>query len=76
MKIYKITILIICILFNFNSFSEEIKMESSNMNIIDSGNTILAENPEIIIDKDKVYITSKKAKYNKVMGMIQNESTF
>ena len=70
MKIYKITILIICILFNFNSFSEEIKMESSNMNIIDSGNTILAENPEIIIAKDKVYITSKKAKYDKIKNVV------
>ena len=70
MKINKLVILIICMLFSFNSVSEEIQMESSNMNIINNGNTILADNAEIIITKDKININSEKAEYDKIKNIV------
>ena len=70
MKKNKIIIFIICILFSFSSSSEEIQMESSNMNITNNGNTILADNAEIIITKDKINITSNKAAYDKIENIV------
>ena len=47
---------------SFNSVSEEIQMESSNMNIINNGNTILADNAEInLLTKNlKIYMNNNK----------------
>ncbi len=70
MKINKTIVFIICILFCFDSFSEEIQMESSNMNIINDGNTILADKAKIIITKDKVNIISNKAEYDKIKNIV------
>ena len=50
---------------SFNSFSEEIQIESSDMDIINNGNTILASNSEIIVTDQNIKIKSKLANYEK-----------
>ena len=45
--------------------SEEIQIESSNMNIIDNGNTVLADNATITIPSENVFIKSNNLEYDK-----------
>ena len=49
----------------FNSWADEIKLESSNMDIKDEGNIILAYDSRIEIPSKNLSIDSKKATYDK-----------
>ncbi len=66
MKIKKffIAAFIFLVLIN-NAISDEMQIDSSNMNIIENGNVVLADNAKFNIPSKKIYIESKKAKYDK-----------
>ena len=67
MKLFKTIINILFFtFFSFNSFSDEIQIESTNLDIINNGNSVLADNAEITIPSENIFIKSKKLKYNKV----------
>ncbi len=67
MKIFKTIINILFFAFvSFNSLSDEIQIESTNLDVINNGNLVLADNVEIIIPSENIFIKSKKLKYNKV----------
>ena len=66
MKIIKFKIILLFFLIiSLNSLSEEIQIESSNMNIIDNGNTVLADNATITIPSENVFIKSNNLEYDK-----------
>ncbi len=58
---------------SFNSLSEEIQIESSDMNIINNGNTILASNSKIIVPNQNIKIKSKLANYEKNKNIVTLE---
>ena len=66
MKIIKFKIILLFFLIiSLNSLSEEIQIESSNMNIIDNGNTVLADNATITIPSENIFIKSNNLEYDK-----------
>mgnify|MGYP000647977066 CR=1 FL=1 len=74
MKIVYILIkLLFLSLMSFNSLSEEIQIESSDMNIINNGNTILASNSKIIVPNQNIKIKSKLANYEKNKNIVTLE---
>ena len=78
MKIIKFKIkLLFFLIISLNSLSEEIQIESSNMNIIDNGNTVLADNAEITIPSENIFIKSNNLEYdkNKKKNRIYKSST-
>ena len=71
MFIKKILINFIIILFFIcNSYSEEIQIESENINVKDDGNLIYAINSNIFIPSKQIKIYSDKAEYNKKKNII------
>ena len=66
----KIIQLVFFLLISFNSLSEPIDIESSDMDVIENGNTILANNSRIKIPVDNLEIISNKAKYEKIKNIV------
>ncbi len=74
MKIKKYYIILILSLFNaFVSYADDIEFESSNMDIKNNGNLIIAYETEIKIPAKKIYIKSTIATYDKVKNVITFE---
>ena len=67
-KLFVNTLLIV--LLSISSFADEIKIESSDMEIINDGNTILANDAEIIIPKKNIKIKGKIAKFDKEKNIL------
>ncbi len=67
-KLFVNTLLIV--LLSISSFADEIKIESSEMEIINDGNTILANDAEIIIPKKNIKIKGKIAKFDKEKNIL------
>jgi len=65
-------ILLFCFFFftNINSFSEEIQFDASNLDIKNDGNSINAYNSKIKLPNEQIFITSKKAKYDKLRNFL------
>ncbi len=61
---------IIISFFICNSYSEEIQIESENINVKDDGNLIYAINSNIFIPSKQIKIYSDKAEYNKKKNII------
>ena len=71
MKFINITLRVMIYIFLCShSYSEEIQIESSNMDIIDNGNTIIANNSNIKIPDDNITITSILARYDKIKNVV------
>ena len=70
-----ITKLLIIFFSSFYIFAEEIQIESSNMNIINDGKTVLANNAKILIPSENLQIDSNKLVYdkeNRIITFIDN----
>ncbi len=76
MKTKKI-IIIICFFFftKVNSFSEEVQFDASNMDIKNEGNSITAYNSKIKLSNQKIFISSKKANYDKLLNFLTFEDS-
>ena len=59
--IIKLTKIIIFLSFCFNAISDEIQIESTDMDVKNNGNSIFANNAEIKIPLEKITILSKKS---------------
>ena len=71
MKIKNIIIkLILSFFIIFKSYSNEILLQSSNMDIKNNGNLITAFDGKIEIPKDKLTISAKRIKYDKIENLI------
>ena len=68
--ILKISKIIILISFSLNAFSDEIQIDSTNMDIVNNGNSIIANNAEVRIPAERVKILSKKANYEKITDIL------
>ena len=68
--ILKITKIIILISISFNAFSDEIQIDSTNMDIVNNGNSIIANNAEVRIPAERMKILSKKANYEKITDIL------
>ena len=75
MKTKKI-IIIICFFFltNVSSFSEELQFDASNMDIKNEGNSITAYNSKIKLSNQQIFISSKKANYDKLLNFLKFEN--
>ena len=74
MKIKNLIIIIyFSLLLNLNSLAENIEFESSNMDIKNNGNLIIAFDSIIELKKKKILIKSKKATYEKIKNIITFE---
>ena len=63
MKFFKLLLyLILSSLLSFNSMSQEVLMDSSNMNIINDGSVIIADDAEIFVPLEKIKVEADKAK--------------
>ncbi len=69
LKKFKIGIFLFLLSLNYSN-SDEINIVSSDINISDEGNIILASNAEIQIPSKKISIESKKVNYNKNLDII------
>ena len=67
---------IIISFFICNSYSEEIQIESENINVKDDGNLIYAINSNIFIPSKQIKIYSDKAEYNKKNIIIFTDKVF
>ncbi len=71
MKFIKITLrLALLIFFSGYAYSENIQIESSNMDIVNDGKTIIANNANIKIPNDNITITSELARYEKLKDIV------
>ena len=71
MKIKKILIILLSsVFFTFNTSSEEVNFQASNMDLKDNGNIVIGYNSITTIPSDKVDIKSKKATYIKNKNLI------
>ena len=68
--ILKITKIIILISISLNAFSDEIQIDSTNMDIVNNGNSIIANNAEVRIPAERMKILSKKANYEKITDIL------
>ena len=74
MKIKKYYIILLLFLFNaFVCYADDIEFESSNMDIKNNGNLIIAYETEIKIPAKKIFIKSTIATYDKVKNVITFE---
>ena len=63
--------IVIILIFSINSiYSKEIIFDSSNMNIIDDGNIIKAQNLDIFIPEENIKINSKQGTYDKTKKVL------
>ena len=69
-------ILIFCFFFFtiISSSSEEIQFDSSNMDIKNEGNLIIAYNSKLKLPNKQVFISSKKATYDKLNNFLTFEN--
>ena len=71
MKIKNIIIkLILSFFVIFKLYSDEILLQSSNMDIKNNGNLIIAFDGKIEIPKDKLTISAKRITYDKIENLI------
>ena len=68
--ILKFIITIIFVSLCFNSLSDEIEIQSSDMEIINNGNSIIANNAEINISAESIKVYSNVANYEKVLNLV------
>ena len=67
MKIKKILIILLSsVFFTFNTSSEEVNFQASNMDLKDNGNIVIGYNSITTIPSDKVDIKSKKQRILKI----------
>jgi len=71
MKYKLILINILILLLNLKLSAQEIKIESSKIDITNDGNIVLAENATIIVPSENIKIESEKANYNKIKNIIK-----
>ena len=50
--------------------SQEVLMDSSNMNIINDGSVIIADDAEIFVPLEKIKVEADKAKYEKLKNFV------
>ncbi len=65
--------IIIILLFGIvclNSYSEEVEIQSSDMDVTNNGNLIIANDAEIIIPTENINVTSDLANYEKIKNII------
>lgn len=62
--------MIILISISLNAISDEIQIDSTNMDIVNNGNSIIANNAEVRIPAEKMKILSKKANYEKITDIL------
>ena len=62
--------IIIILLFAGSSFSDEIQIESSKIDVKEEGNLIIAFKADINIPSKEIKIYSNKANYNKIKNTI------
>ena len=71
MKINKFVISLIYILFlSLNSYAEDVDIESSQIEIKDNGNLIIAYNSDTFLKKENIKISSKIVNYYKSERLI------
>ncbi len=71
MKFINITLsIILFILLCGYSYSDDIQIESTNMNIVNDGKTIIANNANIKIPAENITIISKLARYEKISDIV------
>ena len=68
--IIKLSKIIILISFTFNALSDEIQIQSTDMDIKNDGNLIIANNAEITVSLEKIKILSKIANYEKTTNLL------
>ena len=68
--IIKFAKIIILISFCFNALSDEIQIQSTDMDIKNDGNFIIANNAEITVPLEKIKILSKIANYEKTTNLL------
>ena len=69
-QIIKLIKIIILISFCLNAHSNEIQIESTDMDIKNDGNSIIANNAEIIVPFEEIRILSKIANYEKIINLL------
>ena len=62
---------ILILILNLKLSAQEIQIDSSKMDIVNDGNTVLAEDAKIIVPSENVKIESKKANYNKIKNIVK-----
>ena len=71
MKLFKTIInILFFVVISFSSFSNEIQIESTKLDIINNGNSVLADNAEITIPSENIFIKSKKLEYDKAKKIL------
>ena len=68
--INKLVKIIILISFCFNALSDEVQIQSTDMDIKNDGNFIIANNAEITVPLEKIKILSKIANYEKTTNLL------
>ena len=68
--IIKLSKIIILISFCFNALSDEVQIQSTDMDIKNEGNLIIANNAEITVPLEKIKILSKIANYEKTTNLL------
>ena len=68
--IIKLTKIIILMSFCFHALSDEIQIQSTDMDIKNDGNLIIANNAEITVPLEKIKILSKIANYEKTTNLL------
>ena len=65
-----IILIIILTSLSFHAYSDEVQIESKDINIINDGNTVLAKEAQIIIPKENMKILSDLANYEKISDIV------
>ena len=68
--IKKIIIILFFVFQNINSYSEEVVINSSKMDVINNGNLVIANNAEILIPVENIEVISDRANYEKIENII------
>ena len=71
MKNSLIISIILILILNLKLSAQEIRIESSKMDIVNDGNIVLAEDAKILVPSENIKIESKKADYNKIRNIIK-----
>ena len=71
MKNSLIISIILILILNLKLSAQEIRIESSKMDIVEDGNIVLAEDAKILVPSENIKIESKKADYNKIRNIIK-----
>ena len=68
--INKLIIILFFVFQNINSYSEEVVINSSKMDVINNGNSIIANDAEILIPFENIEVISNRANYEKIENII------